>query len=102
MKAARVKFLAVGIFRQVEEYAAVIFAGALYAVAIKYFIFPARVIMTGMEGVSIATAYFFNSKWLFIWMYLFFQAILVIFAFFKIGFRFAFRTLLVVCSVAGL
>ncbi len=84
------------------EYAAVIFAGVLYATAIKYFVFPSKVIMTGTEGISIATAYFFDSKWLFIALYSFFQSILVIFAFVKIGFRFAFRSLLVVCSVVVL
>ncbi|MDD5500805.1 MAG: YitT family protein [Candidatus Omnitrophica bacterium] len=86
-------------FKRASEYAAVIFAGALYAIAIKYFIFPSKVIMTGTEGISIATAYFFDNGWLFIGMYSFFQSILIIFAFFKIGFRFAFRSLLVVCSV---
>lgn len=79
-----------------------IFAGALYAVAIKYFLFPSRVIMTGTEGISIATAYFFDNQKIFIWMYLFFQTALIIFAFRKISFRFAFRTALVIGSVVGL
>ena len=39
-----------------------VFAGTLYAVAIKYFVFPSRVIMTGTEGISIATAYFFDNQ----------------------------------------
>ncbi len=79
-----------------------VLAGAIYAVTIKYFIFPSQVIMTGTEGISIATAYFFDNRWLFIWMYSIFQAGLITFAFFKIGFRFAFRTMLVVASVIGL
>lgn len=78
-----------------------IFAGAMYAAAIKYFIFPAQVIMTGTEGISIATAYFFDNQNLFIGLYLFFQSIMIIFAFRKIGFRFAFRTLLVIITVVG-
>ena len=78
-----------------------VFAGTIYAAAIKYFIFPSQVIMTGTEGISIATAYFFDNQKLFIWMYLFFQSLLIIFAFRKIGFRFAFKTLLVVITVVG-
>jgi uncharacterized membrane-anchored protein YitT (DUF2179 family) len=78
-----------------------VFAGALYAAAIKYFVFPSQVIMTGTEGISIATAYFFDDGRLFIWMYLFFQAALIVFAFRNIGFRFALRTALVVGSVVG-
>lgn len=76
-------------------------AGALYAVAIKYFVFPSRVVMTGTEGISIATAYFFDNQKIFIWMYLFFQTSLIIFAFRKIGSRFAFRTALVIGSVVS-
>lgn len=79
-----------------------VFAGTLYAVAIKYFVFPSRVIMTGTEGISIATAYFFDNQKVFIWLYLFFQTALIIFAFRKISFRFAFRTALVIGSVVGL
>lgn len=88
-------------FKRISEYIAILFAGALYASAIKYFIFPSRIIMTGTEGVSIATAYFFDDQRIFIWMYLFFQSGLLIFAFLKIGFRFAFRTALVIGSVVG-
>lgn len=79
-----------------------VFAGTLYAIAIKYFVFPSQVIMTGTEGISIATAYFFDNQKIFIWMYLFFQTALIIFAFRKISFRFAFRTALVIGSVVGL
>lgn len=78
-----------------------IFAGIMYACAIKYFIFPAQVIMTGTEGISIATAYFFDNQNIFIWMYLAFQSLLIAFAFKKIGFRFAFRTMLVIATVVG-
>ncbi len=90
------------LFKNLSEYIFVIFAGALYAFAIKYFIFPSHVIMTGTEGISIATAYFFDDQRLFILMYVFFQSLLIIFAFLKIGFRFAFRTMLVIASVVGL
>ncbi|MBU1044593.1 MAG: YitT family protein [Candidatus Omnitrophica bacterium] len=88
--------------RKIIEYIVIIFAGALYAVAIKYFIFPSQIIMTGTEGFSIATAYFFDNQRIFIWLYLIFQSMLLIFAFYKIGFRFAFRTALVIGAVVGL
>jgi uncharacterized membrane-anchored protein YitT (DUF2179 family) len=78
-----------------------IFAGMIYAVAIKYFIFPSKVIMTGTEGISIAIAYFFDSQNLFICLYLVFQILLIAFAFFKIGVRFALRTMFVIVSVVG-
>jgi uncharacterized membrane-anchored protein YitT (DUF2179 family) len=79
-----------------------IFAGAVYSVAIKYFIYPSKVIMTGTEGVSIATAYYFENQKLFIWLYLIFQTALIIFAFQKIGARFAIRTMFVIGSVVGM
>lgn len=84
------------------EYLLILFSGALYAIAIKYFVFPSQVIMTGAEGIAISVAYFFEDQKIFIWMYLFFQSVLLIFAFSKIGFRFAFRTVLVIVSVIGL
>lgn len=90
------------LLKDIQESFLSIFAGVLYAVAIKYFVFPSRVIMTGTEGISIATAYFFDNQKIFIWMYLIFQTALIIFAFTKIGFRFAFRTALVIGSVVGL
>lgn len=90
------------VFKKSGAVFASILAGMLYAIAIKYFIFPSRVIMTGTEGIAIVTAYFFDNQNLFIWMYLFFHVILIIFAFWKISFRFAFRTALVVMSVVGL
>jgi uncharacterized membrane-anchored protein YitT (DUF2179 family) len=96
------KIVVSNIFRSIGECFLSIFAGSLYAVAIKYFVFPSRVIMTGTEGISIATAYFFDNQKVFIWLYLFFQSALIIFAFRKISFRFAFRTALVVGSVVWL
>ena len=58
--------------------------------------------MTGTEGISIATAYFFESQKLFIWLYLVFQFSLIVFAFRKIGSRFAIRTMFVIGSVVGM
>ena len=96
------KVLVSGCLKNIWDCVPVIFAGVLYAAAIKYFIFPSRIIMTGTEGISIVTAYFFDNDKLFILMYSFFQTILLIFAFLKIGVRFAFRSLLVVLSVITL
>ena len=90
------------VFYSAKEGGLCLFAGALYAAAIKYFVFPSRVIMTGTEGIAIATAYFFDNQHLFIWMYLAFQSALILFAFRKISARFAFRTALVIGAVVGI
>ena len=90
------------LFKKLIAYFLCIFAGAVYAVAIKYFIFPSKVIMTGTEGISIAIAYYFESQKLFILLYLIFQSCLIIFAFFAIGSRFAIRTMFVIGTVVGL
>ncbi|MES2661403.1 MAG: YitT family protein [Verrucomicrobiota bacterium] len=74
-------------------------AGLLYAVALKYFVFPSKVILTGFEGLAAATAYFFEKESLFLILYAFSQTVLVAFAFVKISRTFAFRTLLTVGTV---
>jgi uncharacterized membrane-anchored protein YitT (DUF2179 family) len=89
--------------RSVLECLGTIGAGFLYAVALKYFVFPAKVILTGFEGIAAATAYFHDQPWLFLLIYAISQAILIIFAFAKISKTFAFRTMLTVGAViAGL
>lgn len=90
------------IMRNLWEYLVIAFAGILYSVALKYFIFPARVILTGTEGIATAVAYFFDKQWVFISLYAVFQTCLLIFAFFKISRRFALRTMLVVGIVIGM
>ena len=78
-------------------------AGLVYACALKYFVFPAKVILTGFEGLAAATAYFFGNEWLFLLIYAVAQTILIGFAFAKISRTFAFRTMLTVGAViAGL
>ncbi len=74
-------------------------AGLVYACALKYFVFPAKVILTGFEGLAAATAYFFEIEWLFLVLYGIAQAILIAFAFAKISRTFAFRTMLTVAAV---
>lgn len=81
------------------DHAALLFAGFLYAVALKYFVLPTKVILTGTEGVAAALSYFFESEWLFIGLYLLFQATLLTFAWFKVSRTFARRSLMVVATV---
>lgn len=87
-------------FQPIYEYLIPIFAGFLYSVAIKYFIRPTALIMTGTEGISLATSYYFNSELLFVIMYSIFQFVLLVFSFIKIGFRFSIKTLITVSSVS--
>lgn len=83
----------------VLEYVGMAAAGLLYAAALKYFIFPAKVILTGFEGIAAALAYFFKSDPLFLILYGISQAILLVFAFRKISRTFAIRTSLTVGTV---
>lgn len=87
--------------RRLTECAFVIFAGILYAVALKYFVLPSKVILTGTEGIASALSYYFENYTLFIVLYLFFQSILLIFAFFMVSKVFAFRSFLVICTVVS-
>lgn len=77
----------------------VVFAGVLYAIALKYFIFPAGVILTGSEGIASALSYYFESTTVFLILYTIFQAALLSFAYKKISRTFARRSLVVVISV---
>jgi len=77
----------------------VVFAGVLYAIALKYFIFPAGVILTGSEGIASALSYYFESTTVFLILYTIFQTILLSFAYKKISKTFARRSLIVVISV---
>lgn len=74
-------------------------AGLLYAVALKYFVLPSKVILTGTEGIASALSYYFDSYSLFIALYLLFQTVLIGFAFARVGRVFASRTLSVVVTV---
>lgn len=74
-------------------------AGVVYACALKYFVFPAKVILTGFEGLAAATAYFFDKEWLFLLIYAVAQTVLIVFAFAKISKTFALRTMLTVGAV---
>ena len=41
-------------------------AGLLYAIALKYFVLPAGIILTGTEGVAAAISYYFENPTIFI------------------------------------
>ena len=81
------------------EYAVIVFAGTIYALALKYFVFPSRVILTGTEGIAASLGYYFESEALFLLLYGSFQAVLITFAFLKISRTFALRSLLTVAMV---
>lgn len=78
------------------DYLLLALSGALYAAALRYFVFPAKVILTGTEGISVALSYYMEKEWLFMALYASFQVILLSFAFFKVSRRFALRSALVV------
>lgn len=81
------------------DYSMILFAGALYAVALKYFVLPSKVILTGTEGIAAALSYYFESYPLFIFLYLIFQVALLIFAFVRVSRIFAIRSFLVIATV---
>lgn len=78
-----------------------VFAGLLYAAALKYFVLPSAVILTGTEGIAAALSYYFDLYWLFIALYVAFQAVLLVFAFLRMSGVFAFRTLIVIATVTA-
>jgi len=87
------------LYRWLVDYVVVVCAGILYAIALKYFVLPSKVILTGTEGIASTLSYYFDSYSLFIILYLIFQLALLIFAFMKVGRIFAIRSLIVVATV---
>ena len=85
--------------RTLIDYGSIVLAGILYAIALKYFVLPSKVILTGTEGIATALSYYFDSYWLFVVLYLAFQSVLLIFAFAFVSRLFAFRSLIVVGTV---
>ncbi|QEG21507.1 YitT family protein [Mariniblastus fucicola] len=85
--------------RLVINYGLIVLAGLMYAVALKYFVLPSKVILTGTEGVATALSYYFESYWLFIALYVLFQAGLLVFAYKRVSRLFAIRSLVVVGTV---
>lgn len=85
--------------RKVLDYIYIILAGLIYAIALKYFVLPSKIILTGMEGVAAAISYYFSTYWLFIALYLVFQIALLIFAFLKVSRTFAIRSFCTIMTV---
>ncbi len=89
----------IDIRRWLIDYTMIIGAGVLYAIALKYFVLPSKVILTGTEGIASALSYYFDSYWLFIILYLVFQVILLSFGFVRVSRIFSTRSLIVVATV---
>jgi len=84
---------------KLTEFALIFLSGVLYAIALKYFVLPSKVILTGTEGIATALSYYFDSYTLFIVLYLLFQAVLLTFAYYQVSREFAMRSLIVVGTV---
>jgi len=81
------------------EFSALGFAGFIYATALKYFVFPAHIILTGTEGIAVSSSYFLENYWVFVGLYAVFQSALLTFSAFKLGRSFTLRTLGVVAII---
>ncbi len=79
-----------------------VFAGMVYAIALKYFVFPSGIILTGTEGIAVSIAYYFDKTLIFIVLYAVFQIALLTFAYLKISRGFAVRSAIVVATVVTL
>lgn len=82
------------------KHSLIICAGLLYALALKYFVLPAKVILTGTEGIAASLSYFFENETLFVVLYLVFQGCILTFGYKKVSRGFALRSLMVVITVA--
>jgi len=87
------------VFQKLIDYASIVGAGLLYATALKYFVLPSEVILTGTEGIAAALSYYFENYALFIILYLVFQSALLFFAFKHVSKTFALRSLIVVATI---
>ena len=79
-----------------------VFAGMVYAIALKYFVFPSGIILTGTEGIAVSIAYYFDNAMIFIVLYAVFQIALLTFAYRRISRGFAIRSAIVVATVVTL
>ena len=86
--------------RRLTDYAMLFLAGILYALALKYFVLPSKVVLTGTEGIASSCSYYFENYLLFIVLYLTFHSCLLTFAFARVSRTFAFRSSFVVVIVA--
>ena len=82
------------------NYLMMLVAGLLYAISLKYFVLPSKVILTGTEGIASALSYYFESYNLFVILYAIFHLGLISFSLSKISRPFATRSFVVVITVA--
>lgn len=83
----------------VVDYLVIFGAGILYACALRYFVLPSAVILTGTEGIAAALSYYFDAYWVFVVLYSVFQAALLAFAAMRMPPTFARRSLVTVLTV---
>ncbi|MBU51817.1 MAG: hypothetical protein CL920_24265 [Deltaproteobacteria bacterium] len=88
-----------GFTKNILTYLTLLSAGLLYAAALKYFVLPSKVILTGTEGIAASISYFVQKDWIFILLYTVFQAGLIAFAYRSISKPFAIKSLIVVVTV---
>jgi uncharacterized membrane-anchored protein YitT (DUF2179 family) len=91
--------LGVGNLKILTDYILLLFAGILYSFALKYFVLPSKVILTGTEGIASSLSYYYESYWVFILLYLVFQSLLMIFGFIFVSRVFVVRSFIVVATV---
>jgi len=85
--------------KQVVNLFMIAIASLMYAVAIKYFVIPSKVILTGFEGIGLSLAYYLDDISIFLYIYIFFQCSLLIFSLLVLSKRFAFHTGVLVLGV---
>jgi uncharacterized membrane-anchored protein YitT (DUF2179 family) len=83
------------------QHLAVALSGLMYAIALKYFVLPSHVILTGTEGIATAIGYYVDDDDVFLILYTVFQAALLGFAAVKMSRVFALRSAIVVATVVG-
>lgn len=87
------------LFKSIKSPLILLFSGLIYAVALKYFVIPTHIIVTGTEGISLSISYFVEKYWVFVALYAVFQTLLIGFSMMKLGMKFTVRTIWVVTSI---
>jgi uncharacterized membrane-anchored protein YitT (DUF2179 family) len=85
--------------RRIKDYLFILSGGFVYAAALKYFVLPSEVILTGTEGIAAALSYYYDNYALFIGLYSAFQLALLLFAFFCVSRKFALRSFFTVATI---
>ncbi len=85
--------------KNIKDYIFILSGGFIYAVALKYFVLPSKVVLTGTEGIASALSYYYENYTVFIVLYTVFQLVLLLFAFFKVSRKFAIRSFFTVATI---